>query len=275
MIDREIMMKANNPTTNTVCGHCGFLDRKILHHVRRGGNFRRLCTTCVLRLHSQYFCPTCFIVYDRSPPEHAVVCNKCYSSAHPTCVSPPISAPTPSSRAPSPSPSPCATCLNPSRLVFDPKRTDGNGGMDNDAARLLVTAAEISSLSMSKAEVVAVAEAERRAKEASYTRKRAREALDHVVYLMENEKKKNINGNKVVAMPMMDVRINNNNNKVVAANQVSEAFKSVVLKENADGIALSEVQNKMRAVRILVCNLSIGFWWFLYLVQGEIFFMVQ
>lgn len=121
--------------------------------------------------------------------------------------------------------------------------------MDNDAARLLVTAAEISSLSMSKAEVVAVAEAERRAKEASYTRKRAREALDHVVYLMENEKKKNINGNKVVSMPMMDVRINNNNNnKLVAANQVSEAFKSVVLKENADGIALSEVQNKMRAV---------------------------
>lgn len=99
---------------------------------------------------------------------------------------------------------------------------------------------------MSKAEVAAVTEAERRGKEASYTRKRAREALDHVVHLMENEKKRSINGNKAVAMPAMDVRINNN--KVAAANQVSEALKSVVLKENAGGIALSEVQNKMRVV---------------------------
>ncbi|KAI3496199.1 hypothetical protein L1887_38553 [Cichorium endivia] len=50
----------------TVCGHCGFLDRKILHNVRLGGNCRRLYTTCVLRLHSQYFCPSCLIVYYRS-----------------------------------------------------------------------------------------------------------------------------------------------------------------------------------------------------------------
>ncbi|KAL4588355.1 hypothetical protein LXL04_001239 [Taraxacum kok-saghyz] len=222
------MMKAN--TTTTVCGHCGFLDRQILHHVRLGGNFRRLCTTCVLRLHSQYFCPSCFIVFDRSPPENASVCSKCFSSAHRTCVPPSVSGPTSSSRTPSP----CATCLNPSRLVFDPKRGDAKRGIDTTAARLLVAAAEISSLSMSKAEVLAVSEAERRGKEASYTRKRAREALDHVVYLMEIEKKNNINGNKGVAMPVMDDRINNN--KVVPANQIKNSYPMII-------------------------NSSTGFWW--------------
>ncbi|KAI3788758.1 hypothetical protein L2E82_01533 [Cichorium intybus] len=167
---------------------------------------------------------------------------KCHSSSHRTCVSPPVAGPTTSSHAPSP----CSTCLNPNRLVFDPKSADANRGIDNAEARLLVAAAEISYMSMSKAEAAAVTEADRRAKEASYTRKRAREALDHVVYLMETEKRKNVNGNKVLAMPATHVQINNN--KIVAANQVSEALKSVVLKENAGGIALSEVQNKMRGV---------------------------
>ncbi|KAL3538344.1 hypothetical protein ACH5RR_001710 [Cinchona calisaya] len=47
---------------------------------------------------------------------------------------------------------------------------------------------------MSKAAVAARVEAERRAKEAAFTRKRAREALEHVVYLVAKEKLKKKEG---------------------------------------------------------------------------------
>ncbi|KAI3778674.1 hypothetical protein L2E82_08057 [Cichorium intybus] len=85
-------------------------------------------------------------------PVHTVICSKCHFSSHRICISPPVAGPLTYSHAPSP----CSTCLNPNRLVFDPKP-------------------EISYMSMSKAEAAAVTEADRRAKEASYMRKRARE----------------------------------------------------------------------------------------------------
>lgn len=60
--------------------------------------------------------------------------------------------------------------------------------MDRDAAKKLLAAAKIASASMNKAAVAAKAEAERRAKEAAFTRKRAKEALEHVAYLVMKEK---------------------------------------------------------------------------------------
>ncbi|KAG8363966.1 hypothetical protein BUALT_Bualt19G0077300 [Buddleja alternifolia] len=176
----------------TLCGNCGAEERRLLHHVRHRGVFRRLCTTCVLRLHPQSFCPTCFQVYPPSPPNDAVLtCFKCYSSSHSHCV------------AAAPSPYICPLCAHPNTPIFKLKSAkEANVGigeatdvksedckvMDRDAARKLLAAAKIASASMNKAAVAARAEAERRAKEAAFTRKRAKEALEHVAYLVMKEK---------------------------------------------------------------------------------------
>ncbi|KAI3496488.1 hypothetical protein L1887_38852 [Cichorium endivia] len=231
----------NHPTLATVCGHCGVEERKLLHNVRLRGNFRRLCTTCVLRLHSQYFCPACLGVYDRAPPVDAVVCYKCYSASHPTCVSsPPVS-----SIASTRGPFSCSSCLNPNALVLNLNRLEngsrtGGRAIDSNAARLLYAAGKIASMSMNKAEIAASTEAEKRSKEAAYTKKRAREALDHVVYLMVKEKRIAIENKKVVnsavatqaaVPPAAAVDVGAVNNKVDASNEVLEALNAVEIKE--------------------------------------------
>ena len=55
---------------------------------------------------------------------------------------------------------------------------------------MLLAAAKIAAASMSKAAVAARVEAEKRAKDAANTRKRAREALEHVAFLVAKEKLK-------------------------------------------------------------------------------------
>lgn len=62
--------------------------------------------------------------------------------------------------------------------------------IDKKNAKILLAAAKISAVSMSKAAVAARAEAERRAKDAAFTRKRAIAALEHVAYLVAREKLK-------------------------------------------------------------------------------------
>lgn len=78
--------------------------------------------------------------------------------------------------------------------IEGPEGAGGNNGeyrvIDKKAAKVLLAAARIAAVSMSKAAVAARAEAERRAKEAAFTRKRAREALEHVAYLVAKEKLK-------------------------------------------------------------------------------------
>ncbi|KAL7590976.1 hypothetical protein Lser_V15G33766 [Lactuca serriola] len=257
----------NHPTLATVCGHCGVEERKLLHNVRLRGNFRRLCTTCVLRLHTQYFCPACLGVYERSPPVDAVVCYKCYSSSHPNCVSsPPVS-----SIASSRGSSPCSSCLNPNALVLNLNRLEngtrtGGRAIDNNAARLLFAAGRIASMSMNKAEVAASTEAERRSKEAAYTKKRAREALDHVVYLMVREKRIAVETNKrvvtannsvaataatpVAAAVVVDASVVNN--KLDASNEVLEALNAVEIKEK--GRKLQEQGNGVVVMDVDVVN---------------------
>lgn len=78
--------------------------------------------------------------------------------------------------------------------IESPEAGNGSNGeyrvIDKKAAKILLAAARIAAVSMSKAAVAARAEAERRAKEAAFTRKRAREALEHVAYLVAKEKLK-------------------------------------------------------------------------------------
>ncbi|KAL8541957.1 hypothetical protein ACS0TY_002991 [Phlomoides rotata] len=192
-----MLINPDSSTTNssaimpvaTACSNCGVEERRFLHQVRHRGVFRRLCTTCVLRLHPQSFCPTCFQVYPPPPPNDAVVtCFKCYSSSHSRCVEPGPKSP--------PNPYTCPLCLHPNTPIFKLKsRKEAVNGkiedfkaMDRDAATKLLAAAKIASVSMNKAAVAAKAEAERRAKEAAYARKRAKEALEHVAHLVMKEK---------------------------------------------------------------------------------------
>lgn len=150
-----------------------------------------------------------------------------------------------SSIASSRGPFSCSSCLNPNALVLNLNRLEngtrtGSRAIDNNAARLLFAAGKIASMSMNKAEVAASTEAERRSKEAAYTKKRAREALDHVVNLMVKEKriavesnKKAVNANNgVVATPVaVVVEASAVNNKVDASNEVLEALNAVEIKE--------------------------------------------
>lgn len=139
----------------------------------------------------------------------------------------------------------CSSCLNPNALVLNLNRLEngsrtGGRAIDSNAARLLYAAGKIASMSMNKAEIAASTEAEKRSKEAAYTKKRAREALDHVVYLMVKEKRIAIENKKVVnsavatqaAVPAAVVVDGGAvNNKVDASNEVLEALNAVEIKE--------------------------------------------
>ncbi|CAH9050574.1 unnamed protein product [Cuscuta epithymum] len=176
---------------SAVCGNCGAVERLILHGIRLRGNIRKLCTTCVLRLHPQYFCPTCFTVSHPSPPRSsqndAVCCSKCYSVSHTQCVG----------HTP-PNPYVCPLCVSPNSPIFTLRKAtnvdckSGNSEtcrvIDKSAARVLLAAARIAATLMSSAAASLRMEAEKKAKEAAFSRKRAREALEHVSYLVAKEK---------------------------------------------------------------------------------------
>ncbi|MGV7468018.1 hypothetical protein PJI21_28975, partial [Mycobacterium kansasii] len=90
---------------------------------------------------------------------------KCYSSSHSSCV------------GPNPNkPYICPLCTNPKSPIFNIK----NKEIDKKAATVLLAAAKIAADSMNKAAAGAKAEAEKRVKEAAITRKRAKEAMEHL-----------------------------------------------------------------------------------------------
>ncbi|KAF3654684.1 hypothetical protein P3S67_019130 [Capsicum chacoense] len=183
------MIRQNGTAVPTTCGNCTVEERWFLHHILHRGIFRRICTNCVLKLNSQSFCPTCFLIYSPSPPSSStsnglISCFKCYSLSHNSCVG-----------VNPPHPYLCPLCVNPSSPVFSLKKGK-EVGFDNEegrvvdmkAAKVLLTAAKIAAASLNRAALAARVEAERRAKEAAFTRKRAREAIEHVAYLTAREK---------------------------------------------------------------------------------------
>ncbi|GKE36043.1 hypothetical protein Tco_1455365, partial [Tanacetum coccineum] len=208
-------------TSHRVCGRCGDIDRKILHHIRLKGAFHHFCTTCVLHTHKQTFCPSCLTIHHHSPPQNAVVCYKCRSFSHSTCVT----------RHGSHLFS-CFSCLNPGSLDFDMKikegRSGGFKGINGVSGKLLVLAAEISNVSMRNAVVAAHNDAVNRGKEAVYAWKMAREAVvrvenmkyDHRIVIAGNGNG-NDNGN------------GNRNGRGVDTNVVSEALNAVNLAGEA------------------------------------------
>ncbi|XP_057798295.1 uncharacterized protein LOC131014359 [Salvia miltiorrhiza] len=281
-----MLIKSDLTTTNssppmpvpTVCGNCGAEERRLLHQVRHRSIFRRLCTTCVLRLHPQAFCPTCFQVYPSTLPNDVVrTCVKCYSHSHSHCVD--------AAGAPPPNPYVCPLCVNPSAPIFKLKsakdanveidgamnaRAENCRVMDRDAAKMLLAAAKIASTSMNKAAVAAKAEAERRVKEAAYTRKRAKEALEHVAHLVIKEKARRkeavlvgrgyggivSNGGGYTAPPAKmgpeisaNVGVSNRNSGVASVPSVSPPF--VVAEENISNVVNVDRDNSNQVLAAL------------------------
>ncbi|XP_028760028.1 uncharacterized protein LOC114718762 [Neltuma alba] len=179
----------------------------LLYNVRYRASQRRFCTNCVLKKHEGLFCPICFDVYDDSPPPHLrLMCHKCPSFAHRSCVV---------SSSGSDSTPPfylCPPCADPKFTYFkltseNPTVNKANGkgdkvdlvaacaqnakglrAIDLQSAKVLVAAARIAASSMTKAAAAARIDAERRCKEAALARKKAREALERVAYLAAKEK---------------------------------------------------------------------------------------
>ncbi|XP_044473322.1 uncharacterized protein LOC123201820 [Mangifera indica] len=184
------------------CGNCGTYIGLFIHNVRLRGIQRKLCTSCVLRLHPSSFCPICFTFYDSNPPHPSkrLSCAKCGSFTHSHCAKPLALS----------SPYHCPPCSDPKNFNFfknhpakstntDPNpNTTGNMRSDDDknahvidskSAAVLLCAARIAAASMEKAVLVARIEEEKKAKEAAAARKRAREALEHVGVLIINHLK--------------------------------------------------------------------------------------
>lgn len=184
---------SNNGRSASECGNCGSQKRWILHHVRIRGIHRRLCTSCVLRLHPSSFCPSCFQFYDNAnvpPSSKRLTCSKCSSFTHSHCAPPPAASAAAAAAVTSPLSSSsssnsylCPPCASPSFNFFDID-SDPNRAIDKKLALVLLCAAKISAASMNKAVIVARAEAERRVREAALARKRAREALDNLALLV-------------------------------------------------------------------------------------------
>ncbi|KAI9081014.1 hypothetical protein K1719_036994 [Acacia pycnantha] len=170
----------NRISKKAECSNCGLKNRWLVHHVQLRGIDRRVCTSCVLRLHPSSFCPSCFEFFDHplsstsSASAHRFLsCIKCSSLTHIQCL---------------PSPPPphsaflCPPCSTPNFFFFDLDKPDSGltktrPVLDKKLALVLLCAAKIASASMNKAETLARAKADRTVREAALARKRAKEAL--------------------------------------------------------------------------------------------------
>ncbi|XP_072984249.1 uncharacterized protein [Typha latifolia] len=166
---------------------CAARDPWPLHHIRHRGVFCRLCTSCVLKYHPGSFCSSCFQVFDptatplSSPPPALIHCSKCPSISHVTCLPSPDLA----------SHFVCPACTNPDAFSFPAFSKDGNRReIDLDSAKVLLAASTLAAASMNRAMVSARLEAERKAKEAALSRKRAKESIEKFISISKKEREK-------------------------------------------------------------------------------------
>ncbi|KAJ9181737.1 hypothetical protein P3X46_005800 [Hevea brasiliensis] len=226
------------------CGGCGGDRRWVLHNVRHRAAYRRLCTNCILKTHQGLFCPFCFQVFEESlPPKERLMCLKCPSISHLSCV--------PCSHPHSPPSFLCPPCSTPNFSFFnlDSSSTNDNTNsgrpIDKDSARALVAAAKIAAVSMTKAAAVARVEAERRVKEAALAKKRAREALERLAFLAAKEKETK---GAVKESAQQQHKFSNNNNKRILVDGMIRKEQSrngaVQTEKGSDGIySVSSVVN--------------------------------
>ncbi|OVA16650.1 hypothetical protein BVC80_1543g84 [Macleaya cordata] len=221
------------------CGSCNSKEHWLLHNIPQRGIYRRLCTSCVLKLHPGLFCPNCFEVYEGSnPPNNGITCLKCLSVSHLACVSKEIG-----------SRYVCTTCLNPSHVFFDSNKKSKNGNGETvpnenhlainlNMAKVLLAASKIASILMNKAASAARMEAEKRVREAAFTRKKAKEALEKVNGFAYEEKEKN--GKETARMEIVPSSVveeeqkkkSRGNSAVAAAVAAQKRFQNQVMALN-------------------------------------------
>ncbi|KAJ0533069.1 hypothetical protein HanIR_Chr09g0404161 [Helianthus annuus] len=185
------MQDSYYPPFATVCGQCGVVEPKYLHHVRHCATFRRLCTTCVLRLHPQCFCPTC----PRSLRRFAT--NRRRRLLQMLLILPP--------------------CLPFTRILR-------NRDFNNDVVSLFECVRVVRRF-------VAANEAVKRAEEAANARKSAGEALDHLARLMVKEKSDKKVGHVGAGVGVVDVsHMDNVDGKGDVSGKVLEPLNAVELE---------------------------------------------
>ncbi|KAK9735688.1 hypothetical protein RND81_04G220200 [Saponaria officinalis] len=180
-----------------VCEDCKLDDRLILHNIARIPKSppQRLCTSCVLLHYRKSICAECLEPYDANsliPPPLTTAtttgnnrlfsCMRCDNWSHSGCPRPHVPK----------TPYICPPCRLPNFKYFDYRKPNKNKkrcengdaknqAIDKEASKQFLGAAKIAAVTVAKATAVVRFEAERKAKEAALARKRASEAIDHVV----------------------------------------------------------------------------------------------
>ncbi|TKY52348.1 hypothetical protein E2542_SST23869 [Spatholobus suberectus] len=149
------------------CSNCRLKERLLLHRLSIRGMDRRVCTSCVLRLHPSFFCPSCFEFFEHPIPSASahrfVSCTKCSSLTHLDCL-------------PSPPPATflCPPCSQPNFSFFP----DSNSPLDKRRALVLLCACKVAAAALAKSLALARARVDQTVRDAAAARKKAREALD-------------------------------------------------------------------------------------------------
>ncbi|CAI9262855.1 unnamed protein product [Lactuca saligna] len=140
-----------NQNTNTklnkfICSKCYCDDQKLIHNIFYRSQYQRLCTSCVLFTCKEFFCPTCFGVHGLITQGTLITCRRCNSKSHPLYFS--------SNPSPPGGPPMCASCVNPEKLIFNPKGLRMKGVdrvvklIGDKAIVLFLTAAKVGGLLM-------------------------------------------------------------------------------------------------------------------------------
>ncbi|XP_076913507.1 uncharacterized protein LOC143572167 [Bidens hawaiensis] len=180
--------------TDTTCSLCHCKHQTFLHDVLYKRNepdvlieryeLRKICPSCVLFEHLEFYCPECFDLHDGTG--EFICCCDCESKTHLKCLSDEEDV----------TEFKCSTCNHPKRLIFDLKELkDVKPRVDNvpwklvdvQAARLLLTSARIADKLMSKARDESLSYAAMRANEAVSYREKATGAMS----LFEKVKERN------------------------------------------------------------------------------------
>ncbi|XP_010475787.1 PREDICTED: uncharacterized protein LOC104755145 [Camelina sativa] len=230
------------------CDDCGSRDSWVIHTVRLRGTLRYFCTHCLLRNHPSSFCPICFAFYDSSPPHTSrrVACSnsKCHSLTHIHCAG----------EAKPASSYLCPPCRNPNSFSFFRLIVDENGSrsIDKSLSEAFLCAAKIAASSMNKAVIAAKCDADRRGKEAALARKRAREALEHVVTLDAKEKARSVvpklKEASIDQKPKLSSPASNNNGTTVKVTESSATTTTTTTKNNGGGGTEKQNQSTQLAI---------------------------
>ncbi|XP_059289588.1 uncharacterized protein LOC132043123 isoform X1 [Lycium ferocissimum] len=163
----------DHPSEAVRCAICDATRPFILHLIPYRGLQRHICTACVLDSHPGSFCPICFDVFLNNPPPPllCLLCLKCPSISHISCV-------------PHPHPSSylCPLCSNPNFTFFHvtPNANNNTIEINLHLAKQLVAAATIAFESINNAAVMARINADIRVQEALLSKAEAKQVLDRL-----------------------------------------------------------------------------------------------